>query len=171
MKRPVRRKPEPVDSMNALIDVVFLLLVFFVCAATGSIADQILPADLQGDATEAVQPVEPQTVQRWEHPILRIRLQPAAGDQLEILLNDQPQSDTEQLRSALTQLAQLDPASTVVLSIHDDVNVGRFIAIYDLCQQLQFENISFAISAGGRSQGSTGSGSLPVTAEDDAANP
>lgn len=148
MKRPVRRRLEPVDPMNALIDVVFLLLVFFVCAATGSIADQILPADLQGNATEPIQPVEPQPMERWEHPILRIRLQPGAGNQLDVLLNDQPQGDAEQLRSALTLLARIDPASTVVLSIHDDVKVSRFIEIYDLCQQLQFEKISFAVAGG-----------------------
>jgi hypothetical protein len=34
----------------------------------------------------------------------------------------------------------------VVLSIHDDIRVQDFVTIYDLCQRLKLERISFAVS-------------------------
>ena len=39
--------------MTPLIDVVFLLLIFFVCASTGQIRESLLPTELSGGSIES----------------------------------------------------------------------------------------------------------------------
>ncbi|MGB0739392.1 MAG: ExbD/TolR family protein [Planctomycetaceae bacterium] len=150
MKRPIRRPTEQPDPMNALIDVVFLLLIFFVCASTGSIADQLLPAELEGDSAEVKTEKDPPPSSEWDRPILKVRLQPSEDGRTQALLNGQALADSAELALRLTTLAQLAPDSTVVLNIHDAVKVSEFIQVYDLCQRLKFANISFAVQ--GRSE-------------------
>ncbi len=152
MRLPIRSRSveDDADPMTSMIDVVFLLLVFFICASIGSVADRLLPANLQGTTTAA--PESTDAAERWEHPPIQIRLQPAddAGSEPQaspqVLLNGQPLQNLPELHSRLTQLAAIDPSAPVVLSIHDDIRVQDFVSIYDLCQRLKLERISFAVS-------------------------
>ncbi|MFN5899991.1 MAG: ExbD/TolR family protein, partial [Planctomyces sp.] len=50
------------------------------------------------------------------------------------------------LQQRLSRLAAADPESRIVLSVHDEVPVQQFISVYDLCQSLKFQNISFAVA-------------------------
>ncbi|MFM7058831.1 MAG: ExbD/TolR family protein [Planctomycetota bacterium] len=163
MRLPSRSRSteDDADPMTSMIDVVFLLLVFFICASIGSVADRLLPANLQG--TTQASPTPSDTAERWEHPPIRIRLQPAVQSRTasapDVLLDDQPLADLNELRSRLTQLATVDPSAPVVLSIHDDIRVQDFVSIYDLCQRLKLERISFAVNQ--PAKGATPDGQLP----------
>ena len=44
-------------------------------------------------------------------------------------------------------LAAADVESKIILNIQDDIQVQQFIHVYDLCQSLKFQNISFAVAA------------------------
>ncbi|MEY3174931.1 MAG: hypothetical protein RLZZ436_2845 [Planctomycetota bacterium] len=160
MRLPLRSRSveDDADPMTSMIDVVFLLLVFFICASIGAVADRLLPANLQG--TAETQPESAQTQERWELPPILIRLQPAAANAAagpEVLLDGQPLAGLPELRSRLTQLAAVDQSAPVVLSIHDEIRVQDFVSIYDLCQQLKLERISFAVNqpAGAAADGNT----------------
>jgi biopolymer transport protein ExbD len=133
--------------MTPMIDVVFLLLVFFICASVGSTAEKLLPAELNGNSTsplEAAAPVEPDT---WEHPPIQIRIETSeAGDNpIAVFLDEQLLPGIEVLSQRLTQLGAADPSTRIILNVNDDVEVQQFILIYDLCQKLKFENVSFAV--------------------------
>lgn len=134
------------DTMTPMIDVVFLLLVFFICASVGGTADHLLPAELKGSSgsTEMVQSEE--SPEEWNHPAIQIRLEPE-GHGIRILLDEQLLSGSEMLTDRLTRLAAVDLESRIILNIHDDVQVQQFISVYDLCQTLKFQNISFAVTA------------------------
>ena len=80
-------------------------------------------------------------------PVIQIRLEPDS-DGMRILLDQQSLPGLEALSSRLQKLVAVDPAIRLVLNIHDDIDVQQFISVYDLCQQLQFQNISFAVNAG-----------------------
>ncbi|MFN9717204.1 MAG: ExbD/TolR family protein [Planctomycetota bacterium] len=134
------------DTMTPMIDVVFLLLVFFICASVGGSADQLLPADLNGNMGPADAEMQPADPEKWNHPAIRVRVEPAPLGNFSVLLEDQPLDGIDELTRRLTQLASADPESSIILSIHDDIAVQQFISIYDLCQSLQFRNISFAVS-------------------------
>ncbi len=135
------------DTMTPMIDVVFLLLVFFICASVGSTADKLLPAELNGNSTTSIEPVAPAEPEEWEHPPVQIRIEPlAAGDNpISVFLDDEPLTGIESLSQRLTRLGAADAATRIILNVNDDVKVQQFILIYDLCQKLKFENVSFAV--------------------------
>ena len=78
------------DTMTPMIDVVFLLLVFFICASVGSTADKLLPAELNGNSTTSIEPVALVEPEEWVHPPVQIRIEPlAAGDNpVSVFLDD-----------------------------------------------------------------------------------
>lgn len=139
-----RRTSLDTETMTPMIDVVFLLLVFFVCASIGQKPEALLPAPLQDGATKSDVDVTPLPENAWQTPRVHIRLtQPPAG--FRIQLNDQPVAEAKELRTRLTTLALAAPDSQIILEVADDVSVQRFISVYDLCQSLQFESVSLAV--------------------------
>lgn len=133
------------ESMTPMIDVVFLLLVFFVCAAIGQKPESILPAEI-GTGTLEANPVELQTPDELPLDPIEVRLERQAGSsELAIRLNDQPVATARELTIRLRTLADLQVTAPVVLDVADDVSVQQFIAIYDLCQSLRFSSIAFAV--------------------------
>ena len=133
------------ESMTPMIDVVFLLLVFFVCASIGQKPDRLLPAELSTGVTESnieLPPPDPDTLVSQE---VRIRLARNVNQQLSIELNEGPVSGARELKKRLEQLAAIDPDTRIILDVADEVSVQQFIAVYDLCQALEFNSISFAV--------------------------
>ncbi len=132
--------------MTPMIDVVFLLLVFFVCASIGQTPDALLPAELLAGATETKVDVAAAQPDEWQSPEVRVRLlAPDADGHVAISINDRVVSGPKELAATLTRLAELDRGSRIILDIDDDVSVQQFIAVYDLCQALAFDVISFAV--------------------------
>ena len=137
------------ETMTPMIDVVFLLLVFFVCASVGQTPDRLLPATLSAGETEAQIVTEPDPQENWDHQQVRVHLS-AAGDQpqsVTVRLNEQPVDGLAELESRLRRLAEIDPLSFLILDIEDSVQVQDFITVYDLCRSLKFEQIAFATRA------------------------
>lgn len=134
------------ESMTPMIDVVFLLLVFFVCASIGQKPESLLPVEIGPGSTESK--VELPKTEPEEFPAqsvrIRLDLHPATGA-LAIQVNELSVPDAAELMRRLQRLSELDPASQILLNIDDDVSVQQFIGIYDLCQALKFESISFAV--------------------------
>ncbi|MDG1896784.1 MAG: biopolymer transporter ExbD [Fuerstiella sp.] len=135
------------DSMTPMIDVVFLLLVFFVCASVGQVPDSLLPAELSAGQTEAQVDLPQQEPEEWKSPEVRIYLDRDAQGQLLIQLNERPVSSAAELDSRLTRLAELDPASRIIIGFDDAVAFQHFIDTYDRCQALGFLSISLAVKA------------------------
>ena len=131
-----------------MIDVVFLLLVFFVCASVGQKPDSLLPAELSSGETEAQVELPPEDPLDVQSPEVRIRLTRDADAGLKIEVNERPVATPTELRDRLDNLAKFDPGSRIILDVADDVSVQQFIAVYDRCQALAFESISFAVRQG-----------------------
>ncbi|MCR9198622.1 MAG: biopolymer transporter ExbD [Planctomycetaceae bacterium] len=150
MRVPTRRRPAfDNESMTPMIDVVFLLLVFFVCASVGQKPDTLLPATLSEGATETDVELPPAAPDEFEPQVVTIGLTRDATNRLTISLNDRPLSGARELRERLSALAALDPRTQVIMDTSDNVTNQQWIAVYDLCQQLQFQSISFAIRPAG----------------------
>lgn len=129
------------ESMTPMIDVVFLLLIFFVVASVGQIPDELLPASIAEGTTNNVEAVQPdQLVPAQE---IRIKLE-RPEDRLVIRLNTAIVSP-EQLQERLSQLAQIDLSSQIIMDVEDKVLVQHFMTVYERCQVLGFTKISFAV--------------------------
>lgn len=146
MRIPVshQQSREHDDSfMTPMIDVVFLLLIFFVCASIGQIRESTLPTPLASGSIDAAESVEtPKLLEDvWVRLVRRGQGQ-AAVTTAEV--NNQLYDDWDHLRGTLRELATIAQEIPVILDIAHDVPVGDFVDIYDTCRSAGFDNIQFA---------------------------
>jgi biopolymer transport protein ExbD len=128
------------NMMTSMIDVVFLLLIFFVCAAAGNVYEFLLPTDLAASgaiesaaAAEAQAPVD----EIWVY----LTADPAGGTTMR--LNGTEYTTFDELRQVLRSLAEIAPESPVILDIAPDVEAAEMIRVYDTCRAAHFRAINF----------------------------
>ena len=146
MRIPVshQHSREADDSfMTPMIDVVFLLLIFFVCASIGQIRESTLPTPLAAGSIEAADPIEaPKPLgEVW---VRLARRGAGEGAVTTAEVNNQLYEDWDRLRGTLRELASVAPEIPVILDIGQSVPVGDFVDIYDTCRSAGFDNIQFA---------------------------
>tara|TARA_B100000519_G_C14101786_1_gene371399 strand:- start:21 stop:470 length:450 start_codon:yes stop_codon:yes gene_type:complete len=148
MKRPSifngsRRELE--IKMTPMIDVVFLLLVFFVWTASFHAVEYLLPSSLsqkQGTG-QTVNVDEPPPEIEFEDIVVRISFinnQPAWS------VNGQPVASLSEVRSRLALVADIKIDSPVILHPDETVPVGNVIDVYDATRLAGFTQIQFAIA-------------------------
>lgn len=127
--------------MTPMIDVVFQLLVFFICTVNFQVIEELLPTSLASTGstnTDAV-PDEPEL----EHVIVKAEVR---DDRIEWAVNDRPCRSLRDVQDVLHVVVGIDPSLPVILDVAPDVPLGNMIDVYDLCRIVGFERIQFAAS-------------------------
>lgn len=129
--------------MTAMIDVVFLLLIFFVCTASFQAVELVLPSNLLVSSSATVDvPIEP------PDELERIVVGVFAGDEgVRWTVNDQPCADRVELHQLLGAVAGVDRTLPVVVDCQDAAPLAEAIGVYDLARSLGFEKVQFAADA------------------------
>lgn len=145
MQIPSQHFPSPGDAsaaMTPMIDVVFLLLIFFVCAAAGTVQEKVLATDLasSGGIDAHVPPPErePWIVEMW------LRLGRDAAGRLGVDVNGTAYSDLDRLEQQLTALAAVEASNPVILDVGPGVPWGDVIDVYDRCRRAGLASVNFA---------------------------
>ncbi|MES2794246.1 MAG: biopolymer transporter ExbD [Planctomycetota bacterium] len=125
--------------MTPMIDVVFLLLIFFICASARQSREALLAANLPSGSIEAAVAAAPAQV---DQAFVKLKHR-EAGTVAEI--NGTDYATVELLETQLRALAQIGPEVPIILDIEGPVPFGDVIRVYDLCQRLHFTTIKFAI--------------------------
>lgn len=135
-------------EMTPMIDVVFLLLVFFVYAASDQVVEHLLPSTLSMEA--GASPVDlnepPPPEDDYENIVVRL-VQP--GGTLQWRLNDAPLASLEEVQNSLTAIAGIRNESPVILHPDPGVELGDVIDAYDAARLAGFEKIQFAANLPG----------------------
>ena len=137
-----RQRASQVDmqtAMTPLIDVVFQLLIFFICASTGHMKELLLPTDFRAGAIGAVDSELP------EKPLGEVWIR-LTRDQEETVafLEGREFRDLDSLDATLRNLANASTEIPVILQIAPDVPLGDVIRVYDVCRAAKFQSINFA---------------------------
>jgi biopolymer transport protein ExbD len=147
MRIPTRHRDTNVEntSMTPMIDVIFQLLIFFVCASAGQVQEALLPTELAPGSVESVNPlvVERPFGEVWLKLHQRLGKEPSDSQTI-VELNDREYSDDASLRQTLAVLAETTPEIPVILDIDGPVPLGDVVRVYDACQAANFQQISFA---------------------------
>lgn len=129
--------------MTPMIDVVFLLLIFLLCAANDQIQESLLPTDLAAGAIEST------TVETPPKPLgeVWLYLRTDADNTTAIQVNEGGRiyRDFAELERQLNQLAAAAPEIPVILDIQPTVPLGDMIHVYDTARAAGFNSINFAI--------------------------
>jgi biopolymer transport protein ExbD len=131
-------------SMTPMIDVVFLLLIFFVCTASFQIPESTLPSPLSliGSTPGGLPP------ELTEMELERVLIEIAQHDQvLRLSVNSQACASPARLSELLAALATIDATLPILLDIDDDTPLGPVIDIYDRCRLAGFQRIHFVTEA------------------------
>lgn len=144
MRRPVH-EPRDLDlgAMTPMIDIVFLLLIFFVVTASAQIRELLLPTELSASGAVDVDVLppesEPLTIDVW----LKLSVAEETGRTV-VDMNGTLYRDLDELKAQLRTLAELGPENPIILDIQPDVPLGDIVDVYDTCQSAGFESVSFA---------------------------
>ncbi|QDU63884.1 Biopolymer transport protein ExbD/TolR [Planctomycetes bacterium Pan216] len=131
-------------QMTPMIDVIFLLLVFFLATAGLALPEALLPTYLPSSGLTADSPLEaPDDVE-----LIQIKLR-GREDSFRMLLNDRPITTMIEMREKLRTLGSVTPDAPVILDIGPDVRLGRFVDLYDQCRQSGLWAINFAVGQRG----------------------
>jgi biopolymer transport protein ExbD len=125
-----------------MIDVVFLLLIFFVCASVGKISEALLPTDLAAGSVESEEPIE-----QPERPFgdVWLFLRSKNGrTATQVNKGGEVYDDAGRLETTLITLAELSSELPVILDIEPNVPLGDMIQVYDACRVAGFETVHFA---------------------------
>lgn len=145
MRIPGQRPRDGLDintAMTPMIDVVFLLLVFFVWTISFEAIERLLPSQLSSEMGK-----QPSTITElspemdFEPIIIRMTGDPADPS---IQVNGQGYNSLDDVGVFLKQAYQINREAPVRIHPDDEVHLGPVISLFDLTRQCGFEKVSFA---------------------------
>lgn len=136
--------------MTPMIDVVFLLLVFFLWTSSFDLPEFDLPSSLAeppaglSDAND-----DPPPTEAFDELVITVGRGPgmAANDAagpLVLSLNGEPIDSVEQLRNRLTEIVDIGAQPPVIVDPDQETDVGAVIEIYDLARSVGLDRVLFA---------------------------
>jgi biopolymer transport protein ExbD len=130
-------------TVTPMVDVVFQLLVFFVLASGGRIAERTLSTALSAGAVGSTAPQ--QAAARDRTPEIWLHLRRDSGANATTLrVNDGPSGDLAGLPLGIAALKGVDSTSNVILDVQGSIPWGDVIQVYDTCRAAKFRAINFA---------------------------
>ena len=139
-----QRRSELDVKMTPMIDVVFLLLVFFVWTASFHIAEHLLPSSVSAiRGTEPSDQATPPPEKDFDDVVIRIHwLDTQPGWRV----NEEPMTTLDEVRASLAGIATVKPDAPVILHPDQDVPLGHVIDVYDVTRLEGFDKVQFAAS-------------------------
>jgi biopolymer transport protein ExbD len=128
--------------MTPMIDVIFQLLIFFVCTASFQPGEELLPGRMEVSGGGV--PAEPQPPELED--LERVVIQARRGEPA-FAINGLPCADFAALVGRLRQIAAVDTQLPVIVDVEGDVPLGVAIDVYDACRGLGLASVRFAAEA------------------------
>ena len=146
MKRPVpySRVSQFDLPMTPMIDVVFQLIIFFLCTTRFSPIERVLPMQLDLPGTEGLVTEVTPDIQDLTEIVIVLQ---GDRDKFGMTLNGRPLANLGELRSALMSLGQIRLDVPIIVDPGPDVRISSVIDVYDLCREIGFVRIQFAAPA------------------------
>jgi len=146
MKRPVlySRVSQFDLPMTPMIDVVFQLIIFFLCTTRFSPIERVLPMQLDWPGTEGLVTDVTPDIQDLTEIVIVLQ---GDRDSFAMTLNGRPLASLGELRSALMSLGQIRLDVPIIVDPGPDVRISNVIDVYDLCREIGFVRIQFAAPA------------------------
>jgi biopolymer transport protein ExbD len=115
--------------MSSMIDVVFLLLIYFIVTFKEEIPEAHLAVNLPSPSAPPPTETEPP-------PLLEIEVQPG-----EYRLRKKTLT-LETIRRTLATLAETDPDLTVIIQVSQRAKTRNLVTILDVCKGVGLENLN-----------------------------
>ncbi len=149
MKRPSNHLHQPgaidIDqAMTPMIDVVFLLLVFFVWTASFQTIEQILPSALSSQIGNQSSTSTPPPIKDFEDIVITVSFK---NQKPAWALNQQPINRIDEIQRRLAAIASVNSAAPVILHPQPNVPLEYVIQTYDAAKLSGFTKVAFAVNS------------------------
>jgi biopolymer transport protein ExbD len=134
LTRQTREPPSPKLNMTPMIDIIFQLLVFFMCTATFSVENVLRTQLPRASAAGAEAP---------DFPPSHIRLSPAAEGVL-VTCDGEPCQDFEDLVAKLKARRAISADLRVIIEGEGPVDFGYMARALDACHDADLRNVAFS---------------------------
>ncbi|HMP80719.1 MAG TPA: biopolymer transporter ExbD [Pirellulaceae bacterium] len=132
------------SAMTPMIDVVFLLLVFFIWTASFQIVEQVLPSEMRSQLGSENQTVaEPPPPDDFQRVVIRIGW---TGEAPIYRVNQTVVPSVDELRVLMANLSSIKPDSPLILHPDSSVPLGLVIGTYDEAKLAGFDQVAFAVN-------------------------
>ena len=133
-------------KMTSLIDVVFLLLIFFVWTASFQMVEYVLPSRVSevsraGAAGNTEQPLT--AAADFPEIVVRVRW---PNSQPAWTVNEEPIADLKGVEQKLARVFAINREAPVIVHPDPEVPLGHVIDLYDLTRCVGFRTVQFAAS-------------------------
>lgn len=137
------------SAMTPMVDVVFLLLVFFVWTASFQIIEQMLPGTMstQMGSDPIETDIEPPPKSDFTDVVIRIKWD---GNSPVWEINGKAVESLAAVQSRLVTVFEIQNEALVILDPDPVVPLGVVIEAYDVSMVAGFDKISFAVDPGGQ---------------------
>ncbi len=128
--------------MTPMVDVDFMLLIFFVWTASFRVAELALPSSLIAqEPGQGVVEVDPD-LEDLDRVVVRLGW---SGTQPLWTINDIPLTSLREVRQRLETVARIKAKLPVLVDPVAEIPLGHVIDVYDLARQAGFESVQFAV--------------------------
>ena len=131
-------------AMTPMIDVVFMLLIFFVWTASFQVTELILPSSLISEQTEQGNTELDPEFEDLERVVVRMGW---TGSSPTWMVNDVAVADFASMRQRLIAVARIKSTLPVLVDPEAVVPLGHVIDVYDAARESGFKNVQFATPA------------------------
>ena len=128
--------------MTPMIDVVFLLLVFFVWTSSFELPEFDLPSAIaEPPSGRAEAPTDTPPVEPFDEIVLRLVRQ---NGQDQIQLNGQPVRDLVEMKTRLAEIISLGVQPPVIVDPDDQITMNFTVQVYDVARSAGADRVLFA---------------------------
>ncbi|TWU36661.1 Biopolymer transport protein ExbD/TolR [Novipirellula aureliae] len=147
MKLPTSHRQRSLEvKMTPMIDVVFLLLVFFVWTSSFEMPEFDLPSaiaqtpDLGTRSDTDLHPL----VEVFDEIVIRLV---SSGDMVQIQMNGQPIENSQMLKGRVAEILRIGVQPPVIVDPDPGVPMAEAVRIYDLLRTVGVDRVMFAAKA------------------------
>jgi len=130
------------SAMTPMIDVVFLLLIFFVWTISFEAIERLLPSRIssqQGKQRAQLEALPPD----MDFQRIVVRLVGQATDPV-FEIDKKQYAGLDQVEAFLSQVVNINPDAPVIIHPNDDIQLGFVISLFDVTRRCGFTKVSFA---------------------------
>ena len=132
------------STMTPMIDIVFLLLIYFVWTVTFISVEKVLSSEISAQTgSDPVEQVDPLPEDDFDNIVIRILWD---GVEPAWTVNEVPAGTVVEVEERLTAVFAIQPAATVIVHPDPVVPLGNVIEVYDASKKTGFEKVSFAVN-------------------------
>ncbi len=146
MRRPTCRRDQSRQldvKMTPMIDVIFLLLIFFVCTASFQFPETILPTRLSMPGTVGAEVAIQDDMVDLDQIVVKVIWRDGA---VRWRINDVDYDRLAEVRAVMEAVRRVKVDLPVILDIDPGVPMENVIDVYDLCRRLGLQHVQFAAS-------------------------